>query len=46
MVCGSQGPGQGRRTSWHSKCLNDVRERAGLEPLTGLSADDLTEAAL
>ena len=27
------------------KCLNDVRERAGLEPLTGLSADDLAKAA-
>ena len=27
------------------KCLNDVRKRAGLEPLTGLSADDLAEAA-
>ena len=27
------------------KCLNDVRGRAGLEPLNGLSADALAEAA-
>ncbi len=28
------------------KCLNDVRKRAGLEPLTGLSADDLAGSGL
>ena len=27
------------------KCLNDVRQRAGLEPRNGLAADDLAEAA-
>lgn len=27
------------------KCLNDVRRRAGLEPLSGLNAADLAEAA-
>ncbi len=38
-------PGWGKRMIWHSSSLNDVRKRAGLEPLTGLSADDLAEAA-
>ena len=44
MVCGGQGR-TGQTDELAFKCLNDVRKRAGLEPLTGLSADDLAEAA-